>query len=70
MTPAKRETTFKWVQHTPVGILKDMSYLELETIQQDLILEVREASRALHWVDGIIRLKKREKSQTQNHAEA
>ena len=51
------DAVFKWVQHTPVGHLKDLSDADLEMIRQQLIKEVREVGRALHWIDGIIKLK-------------
>ena len=51
------DAVFKWVQHTPVGHLKDLSDDDLEMIRQQLIKEVREVGRALHWIDGIIKLK-------------
>lgn len=51
------DAVFKWVQHTPVGHLKDLDDDELEMIRQHLIKEVREVGRALHWIDGIIKLK-------------
>ena len=51
------DAVFKWVQHTPVGHLKDLSDDDLEMIRQQLIREVREVGRALHWIDGIIKLK-------------
>lgn len=51
------DAIFKWVQHTPVGHLKDLSDYDLEMIRQQLIKEVREVGRALHWIDGIIKLK-------------
>lgn len=51
------EAIFKWVQHTPVGHLKDLDDDSLEIIRQHLIKEVREVGRALHWIDGIIKLK-------------
>ena len=51
------DAVFKWVQHTPVGHLKDLSDDDLEMIRQQLIREVREVGRALHWIVGIIKLK-------------
>lgn len=51
------EAIFKWVQYTPVGHLKDLNNDDLEIIRQQLIKEVREVGRALHWIDGIIKLK-------------
>lgn len=51
------EAIFKWVQSTPVGHLKDLDDDALEMIRQHLIKEVREVGRALHWIDGIIKLK-------------
>ena len=35
------DAVFKWVQHTPVGHLKDLSDDDLEMIRQQLIKEVR-----------------------------
>lgn len=43
---------FKWVQHTPVGHLKDLSDDDLEMIRQQLIKEVREAVRTLQRLLG------------------
>lgn len=40
-----------------LGHLKDLSDDDLEMIRQQLIKEVREVGRALHWIDGIIKLK-------------
>jgi hypothetical protein len=57
------DAVFKWVQHTPVGHLKDLSDDDLEIIRQQLIKEIREVGRALHWVDGIIKLKFIERTQ-------
>ncbi len=57
------DAVFKWVQHTPVGHLKDLSDADLEMIRQQLIKEVREVGRALHWIDGIIKLKSIESEQ-------
>lgn len=57
------DAVFKWVQHTPVGHLKDLSDDDLEIIRQQLIKEVREVGRALHWIDGIIQLKSIEHDQ-------
>ena len=57
------DAVFKWVQHTPVGHLKDFSDDDLEMIRQQLIKEVREVGRALHWIDGIIKLKSIERDQ-------
>ncbi len=57
------DAVFKWVQHTPVGHLKDLSDDDLEMIRQQLIKEVREVGRALHWIDGIIKLKFIERDQ-------
>lgn len=57
------DAVFKWVQHTPVGHLKDLSDDDLEIIRQQLIKEVREVGRALHWIDGIIKLKSIERDQ-------
>ena len=57
------DAVFKWVQHTPVGHLKDLDDDELEMIRQHLIKEVREVGRALHWIDGIIKLKSIEREQ-------
>jgi len=57
------DAVFKWVQHTPVGKLKDLDDDELEMIRQHLIKEVREVGRALHWIDGIIKLKSIEREQ-------
>ena len=57
------DAVFKWVQHTPVGHLKDLDDDELEMIRQHLIKEVREVGRALHWIDGIIKLKFIERDQ-------
>jgi hypothetical protein len=57
------DAVFKWVQHTPVGHLKDLSDDDLEIIRQQLIKEVREVGRALHWIDGIIKLKAIERDQ-------
>lgn len=48
---------FKWVQHTPVGQLKALTDERLQEIRETLIKEVREVGRALHWVEGIIKLK-------------
>ena len=59
------EAIFKWVQHTPVGHLKDLDDDELEMIRQHLIKEVREVGRALHWIDGIIKLKSIEREDQQ-----
>lgn len=56
------DAVFKWVQHTPVGHLKDLSDDDLEMIRQQLIKEVREVGRALHWIDGIIKLKSIERT--------
>jgi len=56
------DAVFKWVQHTPVGHLKDLSDDDLEMIRQQLIKEVREVGRALHWIDGIIKLKSIERA--------
>jgi hypothetical protein len=56
------DAVFKWVQHTPVGHLKDLSDDDLEMIRQQLIKEVREVGRALHWIDGIIKLKSLERT--------
>jgi hypothetical protein len=36
---------------------------DLEMIRQQLIKEVREVGRALHWIDGIIKLKSIERAQ-------
>ena len=58
------DAVFKWVQHTPVGHLKDLSDDDLEMIRQQLIKEVREVGRALHWIDGIIKLKSIEGANT------
>lgn len=52
-----KDVVFKWVQHTPIGQLKQLSNEELEEVRQQLIKEVREVGRALHWIDGIIKLK-------------
>ena len=57
------DAVFKWVQHKPVGHLKDLSDDDLEMIRQQLIKEVREVGRALHWIDGIIKLKSIERDQ-------
>ena len=51
------EAVFKWVQHTPVGDLKALEIQELDSLRLRLIREVREVGRALHWIDGIIKLK-------------
>jgi hypothetical protein len=56
------DAVFKWVQHKPVGHLKDLSDDDLEMIRQQLIKEVREVGRALHWIDGIIKLKSLERT--------
>lgn len=56
------DAVFKWVQHTPVGHLKDLNDDDLEMIRQQLIKEVREVGRALHWIDGIIKLKSIERT--------
>ena len=56
------DAVFKWVQHTPVGHLKDLSDDDLEMIRQQLIKEVREVGRALHWIDGIIKLESIERT--------
>jgi len=52
-----KDAAFKWVQHTPIGQLKQLSIEDLEEVRQQLIKEVREVGRALHWIDGIIKLK-------------
>ncbi len=56
-------TTFRWVQHTPVGELKALEYEKLDIIRGKLIKEVREVGRALEWVDGIVRIKRDEEQQ-------
>ena len=48
---------FKWVQHTPVGQLKALTDERLQEVRDTLIKEVREVGRALHWVEGVIKLK-------------
>lgn len=59
-----KDAVFKWVQHEPVGKLKELSDEDLEALRQQLIKEVREVGRALHWVDGIIKLKASEQKAT------
>ena len=61
------EAMFKWVQHTPVGELKALPEARLQEIREALVKEVREVGRALHWIDGIIKLKRIE--QEARHAE-
>ena len=62
MTTSRQETTnwceatFKWVQHTPVRHLKGLSDDDLDRIREQLIKEVREVGRAIHWIDGIVKL--------------
>ena len=51
---------FKWVQHTPVGLLKSLSCEKLLEVREILVTEVREVGRAMHWVDGVLRLKGQE----------
>lgn len=53
----KKYAVFKWVQYTPVGQLKSLTDQRLQEIREALIKEVREVGRALHWVEGIIKLK-------------
>lgn len=57
------EAVFKWVQHTPVGDLKALEIHDLDSLRLRLIREVREVGRALHWIDGIIKLKSIERDQ-------
>ena len=52
---------FKWVQHTPVGFLKALSYEQLQEVRETLVTEVREVGRAMHWVDGVLKLKGKQK---------
>ena len=51
---------FKWVQHTPVGLLKALSCEKLQEVREILVTEVREVGRAMHWIDGVLRLKGQE----------
>lgn len=57
----KTHAVFKWVQYTPVGQLKSLTDQRLQEIREALIKEVREVGRALHWVEGVIKLKTIEK---------
>ena len=51
---------FKWVQHTPVGLLKSLSNKKLQEVRETLVTEVREVGRAMHWIDGVLKLKGQE----------
>ena len=62
---AKNGAVFLTVQRMSFGKLKRMQNKTLERIRGDLIKEVREAARALHWVDSIITLKQ-EKYEREN----
>lgn len=55
------DVMFKWVQHTPVGELKSLPDERLQEIREALVKEVRAVGRALHWIDGIIKLKRIER---------
>lgn len=52
------DVVFKWVQHTPVGELKALPDERLQEVREALVKEVRAVGRALHWIDGIIKLKR------------
>ena len=56
------DTAIRWVQHTPVGKLKALESEQIDKLRQQLIKEVREAGRALEWVDGIMRIKQSEET--------
>jgi hypothetical protein len=59
---------FKWVQHQPVGALKILPDERLQEIRETLVKEVREVGRALHWIDGIIKLKTIERDKAERGA--
>lgn len=52
------DVVFKWVQHTPVEELKALPDERLQEVREALVKEVRAVGRALHWIDGIIKLKR------------
>lgn len=68
MDQAQKNDTamFKWVQHTPVGQLKALTDERLQEVRDALIKEVREVGRALHWVEGVIKLKAIERDKAQS----
>ena len=51
------KAVFKWVQETPIGYFKNLPDEELKQIQNQLIAEVREVSRSLHWINAIMEIK-------------
>lgn len=59
---------FKWVQHRPVGQMKNLDDSQLTELRAMLIKEVREVGRALQWVDGIIKLKAIERDKNSDKA--
>lgn len=64
MKQAQKHTTLlKWVQHTPVRQLKALTETRLQEIRDSLFNEMREIRRALHWLEGILKLKAIEKEQ-------
>jgi hypothetical protein len=53
----KYTTVFQDVQNTPIVQLKNFSIQELQSKIDEIKRENRQILRALHWLEGIVKLK-------------
>ena len=57
------ESILRSLLQLPVGQLKDLDIEQLDGIRKYIIQELSKTGTALHWLDGIIRLKEAEQTE-------
>ena len=55
-----KEHAFEWVYRTPIRDLVALTFAELQSLQQQIMEEIRRAQRAKRWVEGAICKKRKD----------